>query len=129
MAAPQVVPAPVVLVVDDEPLVVGYMERALTEAGYRVRTASNGRQALERAADPSAPLDVLVTDISMPGLTGVELAALVTQTRPSTRVLLISGAAPELRELPWPSVMKPFSPQELVAAVAELLSPPPGGVH
>jgi DNA-binding response OmpR family regulator len=129
MGTPQAHPAPVVLVVDDEPRVLGYMARALTEAGYRVQTASSGRQALEQAADPSAPLDVLVTDISMPVLTGVELAALVTERRPSTRVLLVTGAPPNLGELPWPVVMKPFSPRALVAAVALLLSLPPGAIY
>jgi CheY-like chemotaxis protein len=124
MAAPQAVPAPVVLVVDDEPVVLRFMERALTEAGYRVLGASSGLRALELAGSSPSPPDVLVTDLRMVGLNGVDLAQVITARYPSTRVLLVSGYDPEHTEPSWPFLQKPFSPGDLVHAVEQLLTIP-----
>jgi DNA-binding NtrC family response regulator len=121
MAAPKADPAPVVLVVDDEPILLRLMERALAEAGYRVEGASNGLRALELVGDSPYPPDVLVTDLRMDGLNGVDLAKLVTQNHPHTQVLLVSGYDPDHTEPAWPFLRKPFPPQALVAAVEQLL--------
>ena len=121
MAAPKADPAPVVLVVDDEPILLRLMERALAEAGYRVEGASNGLRALELVGDSPYPPDVLVTDLRMDGLNGVDLAKLVTQNHPHTQVLLVSGYDPDHTEPTWPFLRKPFPPQALVAAVEQLL--------
>jgi CheY-like chemotaxis protein len=122
MAAPQADPAPVVLVVDDEPMVLRLMERALIEAGYRVQGASNGLRALELAGNLPGPPDVLVTDLRMEPLNGADLARLVTAKHPNTRVLLVSGYDPEHTDLTGPFLRKPFSPQELVHAVEQLVA-------
>lgn len=73
MTAPQAVLPLSVLVVDNEPLVLRLMERALTEPGYRLQSASNGLRALELARQWSVPPDVLVTDVRMEGSTGSNL--------------------------------------------------------
>jgi len=127
MAASQADPAPVVLVVDDEPMVLHLMERALIEAGYRVQGASNGLRALELAGTLSVPPDVLVTDLRMESLNGADLARLVTAKHPNTRVLLVSGYDPEHTDLTGPFLRKPFSPQELVHAVEQLALAPSHG--
>jgi CheY-like chemotaxis protein len=127
MAAPQAVPAPVVLIVDDEPIVLRFMERALTDAGYRVQGASSGLRALELAGSSPCPPDVLVTDLRMEGLNGADLARLVTAKYPDTRVLLVSGYDPEHTEPTWPFLRKPFSPADLVHAVEQLLPSPSRG--
>ena len=74
MAAPKADPAPVVLVVDDEPILLRLMERALTEAGYLVQGASNGLRALELVGSSPCPPDILVTDLRMEPLNGFDLA-------------------------------------------------------
>ena len=71
MAAPKADPAPVVLVVDDEPILLRLMERALTEAGYLVQGASNGLRALGFIGSSPCPADILVTDLRMSPSTGL----------------------------------------------------------
>jgi CheY-like chemotaxis protein len=126
MAAPQADPAPVVLVVDDEPILLRLMERALAEAGYRVQGAASGLSALELAATLPGPPDVLVTDLCMDGLNGVDLARLLTSKHPRTQVLLVSGFPAGHTEPAWPFLRKPFSPEVLVRAVEQLLCASPG---
>ena len=127
MAAPQADPAPVVLVVDDEPIVLRLMERVLAGAGYHVQSAPDGLTALGLTGQWSAPADLLVTDLRMPGLNGYELARRVTTMHPSVRVLLVSAADPEHSEPGWPFVRKPFSPEALLIAVEQLVGPDPHG--
>jgi DNA-binding NtrC family response regulator len=123
MAAPKAEPAPVVLVVDDEPILLRLMERAFTEAGYLVQGASNGLRALELIGSSPCPPDILVTDLRMEPLNGFDLARLVTAKHPHTQVLLVSGYDADHTEPPWPFLRKPFSPQALVRAVEQLLPP------
>ena len=124
MAAPQADPAPVVLVVDDEPVLLRLMERALTEAGYRVHSSSNGLRALELIGQWAAPPDVLITDLRMDGLNGHDLARQMTAKYPTTRVLLVSGYDPEHTDPAWPFLRKPFSPGALVQAVEQIAGLP-----
>jgi DNA-binding NtrC family response regulator len=123
MAAPKAEPAPVVLVVDDEPILLRLMERAFTEAGYLVQGASNGLRALELIGSSPCPPDILVTDLRMDPLNGFDLARLVTAKHPHTQVLLVSGYDADHTEPPWPFLRKPFSPEALVRAVEQLLPP------
>jgi CheY-like chemotaxis protein len=118
-------PAPVVLVVDDESLVLHLMERVLAEAGYQVQCAADGLRTLELVRQWSAPADLLVTDLRMPGLNGYELARRITAMHPSVRVLLVSAADPEHSEPGWPFLRKPFSPEALLRAVEQLVGPSP----
>jgi DNA-binding NtrC family response regulator len=118
MAAQKAHRARLVLVVDDEPVLLAIMERALCDAGYGVQGAANGLRALELAG--RNPPDVLVTDLQMAGLNGVDLARLVTAKRPSTRVLMVSAGDPAHREVAWAFLRKPFSPEQLVEAVDRL---------
>ncbi len=124
MAAPEARRARLVLVVDDEPVLLGIMERVLCEAGYGVLSAANGRRALELVLQAVAPPDILVTDLRMDGLNGAALAALITARYPATRVLLVSAGDPDYREVPWPFLRKPFLPDQLVEAVDRLLEAP-----
>jgi CheY-like chemotaxis protein len=123
MAAPLAGPAPVVLVVDDEPIVLHFMERVLTSAGYRVLAASNAWLALELARREPG-LALLVTDIRMAPIDGHELARRVREALPTTKILFVSGYAsdPDNRFLDAPLLKKPFLPAQLVVAVGELLT-------
>jgi signal transduction histidine kinase/CheY-like chemotaxis protein len=114
-----------VLLVEDGAPLREVMVRMLERSGYRVRAAATGEEALELARAPD--LDVLVTDIVMPGMLGNELAERVAALHPGVRVLYISGyAEPMLRAHggPWgsaPLLEKPFTELALLARLRELL--------
>ena len=113
----------VVLVVGDEPTVRAETARVLTLAGMEVAVAANGRDALRLIVDGRVRPTVVVTDIEMPGMTGVELAARVLALRPTIRIVMMT--ADEMRAATarrHPSIVdavlvKPFRPETLVAAV------------
>lgn len=126
---------PVILVVEDEPLVRMYLADLLDEEGFRVVEAANAEEAL---ALFQARRDVLavITDVEMPGhVDGYELARTIRERSPSTGVIVSSGRAwPGSDDLPEGAVFlpKPVSPAELVALVrrmTEQVAPAGGAVH
>lgn len=121
MTGPEAHRARLVLVVDDEPMLLDIMVRALCEAGYGVLSAASGHRALELALQAVAPPEIVVTDLRMDGLDGAALATLITARCASTRVLLVSAGDPDHREVPWPFLRKPFLPDQLVQAVDRLV--------
>jgi DNA-binding response OmpR family regulator len=115
---------PVVLVVDDEPMVVEVVQRYLVREGYRVITASNGREALERATDSEHPPSLVVLDIMLPGMDGVEVCRrLRAEAGVTMPIILLTARGDERDRIGGLSigaddyVVKPFSPGELVARV------------
>lgn len=80
-----------VLIVEDEDLVLDVATRILSRHGYHVLGARGGAQALERIRTHRGVIHLLLTDVVMPGLTGSEVAAMVTKVRPKIRVLYMSG--------------------------------------
>ena len=82
-----------ILVVEDEPVVRRLTVRALTERGYRVLEAEDGESALVVAREHQGDIQLLVTDVVMPGMNGKELADRLAADRPDLRVLYISGYA------------------------------------
>ena len=80
-----------VLVVDDEPLALQIVGRMLRGAGYRTLEATGARQALTLIAQAHPPIDLVVTDIKLPGLSGVDLVASMQQNFPDIPVIAISG--------------------------------------
>lgn len=80
-----------VLLVDDEPALLALEEDLLTEEGYQVVCAAGARQALELFAQHEQQFDLVVTDESMPGMTGTELAQQLFQLAPRLPVILCSG--------------------------------------
>ncbi|MDE3198648.1 MAG: response regulator, partial [Acidobacteriota bacterium] len=115
-----------VLVVEDEPSVRRFTMAVLKNAGYRLLEAANGEQAIEIARDYGQPIHVLVTDMVMPGLTGVELAERLRAIWPEARVLLMSGYSEMLanREIGdgLLYLQKPFSPEQLTRLVAQAVA-------
>jgi two-component system, cell cycle sensor histidine kinase and response regulator CckA len=85
----------VVLVVEDEPALVSIYERALHQKGYEVLTAGSGEDALEIAGEPSRRIDLLLSDIVMPGMSGRELVWRIREQRPDIAIILASGYASE----------------------------------
>jgi DNA-binding response OmpR family regulator len=81
-----------VLVVDDEPMIRDFLVMILQLAGYKVCTAESGSQALAVAGAHEADgIDLLITDLGMPGMTGPELAAELRALQPGIKTLFISG--------------------------------------
>ena len=83
----------VVLVVDDEDAVVSTVHEVLRSHGYRVRTATNGEEALAALEDADPPIDLVVTDLMMPGMDGCQLAIELQRRHPGLPVLFMSGYA------------------------------------
>jgi two-component system cell cycle sensor histidine kinase/response regulator CckA len=84
-----------VLIVDDETSLRQFADRVLREAGYTTVVASDGPEAIEIAATLE-PLDLLVTDVMMPQMTGDELARRLRQSRPELKVLYLTGFSDRL---------------------------------
>jgi CheY-like chemotaxis protein len=115
------------LVVEDEAALRDVAGRILSGAGYRVLAADGGPQALELAARHEGEIDLLVSDVVMPGMLGKELAERLVDARPGTRVLYMSGyAQPVLASQgtldPGVALLeKPFTAHDLLNAVRERL--------
>jgi len=116
----QRIPDPLVLVVDDEPLVCRVTVRILADAGFRVLEAHDGEEALGLLATVGV-LALVVSDLTMPGMTGLELEARVRELWPTVPVLLVSGKDRPPIGHPGHFLPKPFSPNALLAAVQRLL--------
>ena len=120
------------MLVEDEPLVKNLVSEVLRKSGYQVMEFVNGREALARAKRHGGLIHLLVTDVVMPGMSGIELARQLALGRPEMRVLFISGYTDDLVErqgVLQPGrafLQKPFTPDTLLRKVRELLDAPLG---
>jgi CheY-like chemotaxis protein len=126
MTAPHLDGAPVVLVVDDEPVVLKLMERTLLAAGYVVHTASGALPAHLLLYSLGTPPAAVVTDLRMTPIDGAGLAKMIHAQWPGIPVLFVTGYAPaaQYRHLPGPVLTKPFDPEDLTEAVSRLIRDP-----
>jgi two-component system, cell cycle sensor histidine kinase and response regulator CckA len=121
------VPAQLVLVVDDEPGVRDLVCRVLRGEGYRTIEAGHGGEALELLESGSEAVDLVVTDVVMPGMDGRELGRRLAKLKPSLPVLYIS--AYDVNDIfrrgsprsSAPFLQKPFPPDTLIHSVEQLL--------
>jgi CheY-like chemotaxis protein len=109
-------------VVDDEAIVRQFTSRVLADAGYSVATAIDGAEALDLVRRQGDPVRVVVSDIVMPRLNGVQLLEALAVSHPALPIILMSGFAPmQLAErgiaAPCSVLMKPFPPELLIAEV------------
>ena len=108
------------LVVDDEPVVLHLCTRILEAEGYCVLTAVDGLEALRVLQEAGAEIRVVISDIQMPRLNGLQLSACLADLDPSPPLMFISGYTVD--QPAGRSVLpKPFQPSDLVAAVERLL--------
>jgi PAS domain S-box-containing protein len=120
-----------VLVVEDQAEVRKLAMAILSKNGYRLLEASNGPEALELAAGFPGVIDLLVTDVVMPGMTGRELAGRLQTARPALKVLYTSGYSSDViarQGMLDPGVVylsKPFAPVDLAGKVREMLGSGP----
>lgn len=123
---PVVAPLPdTILVVEDEDGIRALVRKILKRQGYEVLEASNGKDALALAASYPNPIQLLLTDVMMPGMTGVELSRQLSESRPDTRILYVSGYTDDATMQMLPEDMaflqKPFTLGSLVNKVKEVL--------
>jgi CheY-like chemotaxis protein len=112
---------PVVLVVDDEPVALAVLQRTL-EPHYQVLTASDGLEALDIIKAWGSVIQVVVTDVRMPRVSGPALAAHLARLDSAPAILFVSAFADP--DLPWDVLAKPFPPDALLDAVSRLLESP-----
>ena len=130
VAVAPAVELPLIAVVEDEPGVRTLVEQLLVRGGHRVLAFPDGNVALDALADPGIHIDMLITDLVMPGPSGIEVARRIRRDRPGLPVLLMSGyAADALRaeridESSIQLIGKPFSAAELMDRVATVLGSP-----
>jgi signal transduction histidine kinase/CheY-like chemotaxis protein len=115
-----------VLLVDDDDDVRRLIERVLTRAGYAVVSATSGPDALARARAYPGAIDLLLTDVVMPGMTGQELIRDLVAERPHLQVVFMSGYPQGAPIDPRHFVAKPFDRTMLLGKIADVLAHRPG---
>jgi DNA-binding response OmpR family regulator len=111
---------PTVLVVDDEELLRRYVARVMADEGYRVFVAGDGFGALALFDIGAPPIDLVITDVLMPGMDGLELARRLATRAPVPLMLFVTGGHGR-SDLPGPVLWKPFLAEDLKARVRGLL--------
>jgi PAS domain S-box-containing protein len=117
------------LLVEDDPSVRSVLKEYLEGQGYSVLTANDGEEGLAVARRNARLVDLVLSDVVMPKLNGVELARILRSETPEIKVLLISGHTKDRKRVAEESqdcyscsfLQKPFTPQVLVARIRELL--------
>lgn len=118
----------VILVAEDEVLVRNLVCLLLHREGYQVLSAADGKEALELARQYNGTIDLLLSDVKMPGMDGRVLAEHVIKERAGIRVLLMSGKiSDEIRQknIRLPFLQKPFVSSVFRDKVREVLNGPP----
>ncbi len=116
-----------VLVVEDEEVLRHLVARTLRQDGYTVLEAADGPEAQSVLRHMKTPVDLLLTDVVMPNMSGHELASWLLQQYPGVRVVYMSGYTDDemlrhgVRREQVQFIAKPFSPDELVATIGEML--------
>jgi CheY-like chemotaxis protein len=115
----------VVLVVDDQPLMLGLVRAILEPTPYEVHTFQTPQEALEYVGGQNSRVDLLVSDVRLQGVCGPDLARAIRLERPDTAVLFMSGASLGASGLevdfPHTFISKPFRPTEFLSCVESLL--------
>ena len=110
-------------IIDDEEVVCRSCERFLKEEGYDVRTAYNGRDGIILIEENN--YDIVITDLKMPGMSGMEILEYVKDKYPDIQVIMITGystaanAEESVKKGAADYIQKPFAPSELLSVVIE----------
>jgi signal transduction histidine kinase len=111
-----------VLIVDDEDLLLTMGETILSGYGYTVYTANSGHKALDLISNLDQPIDLVITDLVMPVMSGRELVERIRQISPGTRILCTTGyVGPGHHQEHLAYLQKPFTSQELLTRVKQML--------
>jgi len=115
---------PVALVVEDEEAVRHLTARILEDAGFRTLEAESAEDALAVLGELSGTIGLVVSDVTMPGIGGLGLAAIMAEGWPTTPLLLISGHGGPIAGYSGPFLAKPFTVEALLDALAAIVSLP-----
>jgi len=115
-----------VLVVDDHETTRQTIARMLEAGGFSVVQASSAAEALERLAREGAGIDIVLSDVTMPGMSGIDLSYQIRELYPSMPVAIVSGDVSELERsiigrAAVPFIKKPFHAESLYSAVREAI--------
>lgn len=122
-------PSRTILIVDDEVKMRAILSLWLTRYGFSVLEAGCGEEALRICKESEGPIHLLLVDVVMPGMSGVELAPQIMAMRPDMKVILMSGYRDDQIFLNaalnpnTPFFHKPFTLEALIEKVEELLRP------
>jgi CheY-like chemotaxis protein len=114
-----------ILIIEDNDNLRNLLQRTLEGVGFSVLPAADGAEALRWSEQAEGTIDIVVSDIVMPGFNGLELSKLIRAARPETAFLFITGFGaqfPELRDGGANILEKPFLPSELVRKVEDILN-------
>jgi CheY-like chemotaxis protein len=116
-----------VLVVDDHDPTRQTITRMLEAGGFEVVQASSGNEALARLSRESEDIDMVLSDVTMPGMTGIDLSYQIRELYPSMPVAIVSGDVSELERsiigrADVPFIKKPFHAESLYSAVKEAIA-------
>ncbi len=114
---------PTVLVADDDPAVLRLTALLLERTGYAVLRAINGVEALMLYASYGDRVDAVLTDVDMPEMNGIELAARIRSSNPDAKIVFMSGCLPFDVTVPsgYRAISKPFKTKDLLSALADEL--------
>jgi two-component system cell cycle sensor histidine kinase/response regulator CckA len=113
-----------ILVVDDNPLILAVVVRILEAERFRVLSADGGPSALKLAGETTETINLLLSDVEMPGMSGPDLGEAMKVARPDMHVMLMSGAANGnllVLNYGWAYIQKPFVPVKLVRMINDVL--------
>jgi CheY-like chemotaxis protein len=113
------------LVVDDEPEVCRFTSMVLSMAGFSTQVAADGQEGLERFVKHQHEICLVLSDLVMPRMTGLEMVDRITQIEPNAKFLMMSGYSSAAMEIQAREhlafIRKPFLPGELIEKVQEVL--------
>jgi CheY-like chemotaxis protein len=117
---------PTILIVEDEESIRVILRTVLEQHGHRVLAVGDAEEALRLSAQHAGPIDLLITDMILPGMHGGDLVRRLVPTRPELHVLYISGfteetSLPSAPEGKMVYLAKPFTPAQLLQAVTMLM--------
>lgn len=114
----------VILCAEDDAAIRSYLVRLLKANGFTVLAAENGKTALEASRNYTGSIELLLSDVMMPGMDGLELRKNILAERPETKVLMMSGYTDRCEEISvagLPFIQKPFTPTDLRRSITSLL--------
>jgi CheY-like chemotaxis protein len=111
-----------ILIIDDDQMTRSLVSTYLTNIGYDVLAASNGLEGVEVFRSCPDLIDLVLTDLRMPVMTGNDAVGHIWRTRPDAKVICMTGSAEDLRLNSVPVLTKPFRLTELGSSISHLLN-------
>jgi len=113
-----------ILLAEDDPAMQSFIKTALNNAGHTTTATLDGTSALKALEDNETHFDLLLTDIVMPGIDGIELSQKATKLRPDIKIMFITGfaATAQKQSKNTPTLSKPFHLNDLIEQIETILA-------